>query len=39
MVQRLKLYAASAEGAGLIAGWGTKILHASLCGQRIEKEA
>ena len=36
-VQWLRLHAANAGGVGLIPGWGTKIPHAALCGQKILK--
>ena len=31
MVQWLRIHVSSAEGAGSIPGWGTKIPHASRC--------
>ena len=33
-VQRLRLRASTAGGTGSIPGWGTKIPHAVLCGQK-----
>ena len=37
MVRWLKVCTANAEGMGLIPGWGTKILYATQCGQKIKK--
>ena len=37
-VQWLRLCASTAGGTGSIPGWRTKILHASPCGQRVEKK-
>ena len=34
MVQWLRLHTSTTGGADLIAGWGTKIPHASWCSQR-----
>ena len=34
VVQWLRLYASTAEGASLIIGGGTKMLHPSQCGQK-----
>ena len=33
-VQWLRLRAPNTEGTVLVPGWGTKILHAALCGQK-----
>ena len=38
MVQLLSLHASNTEGVGLIPGWGTKIPHASQCGQMFFKK-
>ena len=34
MVQWLRLCTSTAGGTGSIPGWGTKILHATWCGQK-----
>ena len=36
VVQWLRLHTSSAAGVGLIPGWGTKILHASWCHQKLK---
>ena len=38
MVQWLRLYASNAGVVGSIPGWGTKILQATLCGQKLKKK-
>ena len=38
VVQWLGLHAFTAEGVGLIPGWGTKIPQAAWCGQRKKKK-
>ena len=38
VVQRLRLSAPTAGGVGSISGWGTKIPHASRCGQKVKKK-
>ena len=38
LVQCLGLHASTAGGAGLISGWGTKILHAAWCGHKKTKQ-
>ena len=37
VVQRLRLYTPNAGGVGSIPGQGTKILHATQCGQKKKK--
>ena len=37
-VQWLRLHAPNAQGIGSIPGWGTKIPHAVLCGQKKKKK-
>ena len=37
-VQRLRLCASTAGGAGSIPGWGTKIPHAVRRGQKVKKQ-
>ena len=36
VVQWLRLHAFNATGVDLILGWGTKILHASQCHQKLK---
>ena len=36
-VQWLTLHASTAQGTGLISGWGTKIPHAAQCGEKKKK--
>ena len=38
VVQWLGLCTPTARGKGLIPGWGTKILQATQCGQKIKKK-
>ena len=35
--QWFRLHASTAGGTGLIPGWGTKIPHATRCGQKLKK--